>query len=55
MNPETDSTYTEFAEIISYSYFTILNCFKHFQNRYNLEIIDTNKLSLYYQNAEYRE
>ena len=54
IDPETDSTYTEFAEIISYSYFTILNCFKHFQNRYNLEIIDTNKLSVYYKDVEYR-
>ncbi len=51
MNPKIDSTYTEFAEIISYSYFTILNCFKYFQNRYNLEIIDTNNLSMYYQNS----
>lgn len=50
IDPETDSTYTEFAEITSYSYCTVLNCFKHFQSRYNLKIIDTNKLSEYYQN-----
>lgn len=54
INPETDSTFTEFAEIISYSYMTILNCFKHFTERYNLELIDTNNLELYYKNAGHK-
>jgi len=51
IDPETDSTYTEFAEIISYSYMTILNCFGHFANRYGLTIIDSQNLASYYKNA----
>ena len=51
INPDTDSTFTEFAEIISYSYKTILNCFKHFETRYGLELIDSNDLATYYKNA----
>jgi hypothetical protein len=49
INPETDSTFTEFAEIISYSYMTIVNCFIHFSKRYNLKLIDTNNLQSYYK------
>jgi hypothetical protein len=51
INPEEDSTYTEFAEIISYSYFVILNCLNHFVEKYGLEITDSNNLAEYYANA----
>jgi hypothetical protein len=51
IDPEIDSTYTEFAEIISYSYFTALNCLQHLQKRYNFDLIDSNNLVTYYQNA----
>jgi hypothetical protein len=50
-NPAEDHTYTEFAEIISYSYFVILNCFKHFEDKYDLKIVDADKLSEYYNGA----
>lgn len=53
IEPKTDSTYIEFAEIIGYSYFTVLNCLKQIQNNYAFEIIDTNDLSTYYLNAEH--
>ena len=51
INPAEDTTYTEFAEIISYSYFVILNCLQHFVEKYGLEIIDSNNLAEYYANA----
>lgn len=54
IDPENDSTYIEFAEIISYSYFTTLNCFTHFQQRYGLQLIDTNDLAKYYKDSLHR-
>lgn len=54
IDPKNDYTYTEFAEIISYSYFIILNCFKHFTNRYDLNIIDSNSLSEYYTDSPHK-
>jgi hypothetical protein len=50
-NPEVDTTYEEFAEIISYSYSTILNSLKHFEEKYNLKIIDSNDLAEYYKDS----
>ena len=51
INPVEDATYTEFTEVISYSYFLVLNCLKHFETRYGLEITDSNNLAEYYANA----
>ncbi|MGS0526989.1 hypothetical protein ACU8V7_19450 [Zobellia nedashkovskayae] len=51
INPAKDATYTEFTEVISYSYFVVLNCLKHFEAKYGLEIIDSNNLAEYYANT----
>ncbi|WP_172822457.1 hypothetical protein [Gillisia sp. Hel1_33_143] len=54
VDPDKDSTYTEFAEIISYSYFTILKCLNHFEENYEFEITDSNNLAEYYKNSVHR-
>ncbi|NAS29506.1 hypothetical protein GTQ40_00840 [Flavobacteriaceae bacterium R38] len=51
INPAEDSTYTEYAEIISYSYLVTLNCLQHFVEKYGLEIIDSKNLAEYYANT----
>ena len=50
-NPSEDETYTEFSEIISYSYFVVLNCLKYFEEKYKLEITDSENLAKYYANT----
>ena len=54
LKPETDETYSEFAELISYSYFTIKTCIEHFVNKFQISIIDSNNLNNYYKDAENR-
>ena len=51
IDPEKDSTYTEYAEIISYSYLTTLECLKHFEEKYDFDITDTNNLAGYYKDS----
>lgn len=51
IDPTKDHTYTEFAEIIFYSYSVIIDCLKHFEDKYNLEILDEDKLAEYYKDA----
>lgn len=54
IDAEVDTTYEEFAEIISYSFYTILNSLKHFEGKYNLKVIDSNNLADYYKDAEHK-
>ena len=51
IDPTKDHTYTEFAEIIFYSYSLIIDCLNHFKTKYNLKIIDENNLAEYYKDA----
>ncbi len=51
IDPTKDDTYSEYAEIICYSYMNILNSMKHFVDTYNLSIIDSNNLAEYYKDA----
>lgn len=51
IDPTKDHTYTEFAEIIFYSYSVIIDCLKHFEDKYNLQVLDEDKLAEYYKNA----
>jgi len=51
IDPTKDDTYTEFAEIIFYSYSVIIDCLKHFEQKYNLVISDEDKLAEYYNGA----
>jgi hypothetical protein len=51
IDPAKDDTYTEFAEIISYSYKTTLQSLIHFTDKYNLELIDKHNLASYYKNS----
>lgn len=53
-NFEIDTTYREFAEIISYSYFVLIGCFEHFKTKYNLTLIDSNNLANYYKEVEHK-
>lgn len=51
IDPLTDETYSEFAEIIYYSYMNILNSMQYFVDKYGLEIKDSNNLAEYYKDA----
>ena len=51
IDPTKDHTYTEFAEIIFYSYSVIIDCLSHFENKYNLKIKDEDNLATYYKDA----
>jgi hypothetical protein len=51
IDPERDHTYSEFAEIIFYSYSIIVDCLKHFQNKYGLTAVDNDNLAEYYKDA----
>ncbi|KAF2508718.1 hypothetical protein EYY60_16485 [Flavobacterium zhairuonense] len=51
IDPEKDHTYTEFAEIIYYSYCIIIDCMKHFQSKYGLAAADDDNLAEYYKGA----
>lgn len=51
INPEKDHTYTEFAEIIFYSYSVLSDCLRHFIAKYNLQILDEDNLAEYYKDA----
>lgn len=53
INPEIDTTFEEFVEIISYSYRTVRNCLKHFEEKYNLKVIDLNDLEDYFKDSEH--
>jgi hypothetical protein len=52
-NPLEDETYTEFAEIISYSYFIVRNCLGHFTDKYDLQITDSSDLADYYKESKH--
>jgi hypothetical protein len=54
IDPEKDETYAEFAEIISYSYFIVLSCLKHFEKKYNLTVIDSKGLAEYYKDTGHK-
>ncbi len=51
IDPDKDHTYTEFAEIIFYSYSVIIDCLSHFEKKYNLEVLDKDNLAEYYKDA----
>lgn len=51
IDPLTDDTYSEFAEIIYYSYMNILNSMQYFVGKYGLEMKDSNNLAEYYKEA----
>lgn len=51
MDPGNDYTYNEFAEIIFYSYRTVMICLNYFQNTHGLKIIDKDDLAGYYTKA----
>lgn len=51
MDPGNDYTYNEFAEVIFYSFLTSSICLDYFKNKYGFEIIDSNNLIKYYENA----
>ncbi|AYQ31268.1 hypothetical protein [Runella sp. SP2] len=51
LDPTKDNTYTEFAEIISYSYKTVLHSLVHFSDKYGIEIKDRHNLKTYYKDA----
>lgn len=51
IDPTKDHTYSEFAEIIFYSYSVIIDCLKHFESKYNLQVLDEDKLAEYYKDA----
>lgn len=51
IDPERDHTYSEFAEIIYYSYSIIMDCMKHFQSKYGLAAADDDNLAEYYKDA----
>lgn len=53
VNPKKDNTYLMFAEIIQYSFQIIKTSFEYFERRYDLKLIDKNKLSEYYKDAEH--
>ena len=51
MDPGNDYTYNEFAEVIFYSYQTVVICLNHFRDKFGLEIVDADNLAEYYANA----
>ena len=51
IDPTKDHTYTEFAEIIFYSYSVIIDSLSHFETKYNLKITDEDNLAEYYKDA----
>jgi len=51
MYPGNDYTYNEFAEIIFYSYRTVMTCLEYFRNKYGFEIVDADNLNEYYVDA----
>lgn len=51
MYPGNDYTYNEFAEIIFYSYRTVMTCLEYFRNKFGFEIVDADNLAEYYANA----
>ena len=51
INPEIDHTYSEFAEIIYYSYCIVIDCMKHFHSNYGLVAADYDNLAEYYNGA----
>lgn len=53
INPKQDNTYLMFAEIIQYSYQVIKTSFEYFERTYDIELIDKNKLSERYKDAEH--
>ena len=52
INPLEDETYSEYAEIIYYSYMNIINSMQHFVDTHRLNIIDSNNLAEYYKDSE---
>lgn len=52
LNPKIDETYTEFAELIYYSYVIIRTCIEHFAKNFEVSVVDSNNLQDYYKDAE---
>lgn len=51
VDPTKDHTYTEFSEIIFYSYSVIVDCLNHFAKKYGLQVVDEDRLFEYYKNS----
>lgn len=53
INPKKDNTYLMFAEIIQYSFQVIKTSFEYFEKTYKINLIDKNKLTEHYKEAEH--